>query len=131
MGCMRVTEANKGIRGDVFAPVAHESAIQHVRGTAQYTDDIREPVGTLHAAIGMSAIARGRIVSIDFALVRAAPGVVAVLTADDVPGDNNYGPIEPDDPIFARLLVEHVGQSIFAVVAHTTEMAPCSKARAR
>ena len=123
MGCMRVTEADKGIHGDVFAPLAHESAIQHVRGTAQYTDDIREPVGTLHAAIGMSAIARGRIVSIDFALVRAAPGVVAVLTADDVPGDNNYGPIEPDDPIFARLLVEHVGQSIFAVVAHTTEMA--------
>ena len=38
-----------------FRSLPHESARQHVRGSAQYTDDIAEPIGTLHAAIGMSA----------------------------------------------------------------------------
>ena len=40
--------------------------------------------------------------SIDLAAVRAAPGVVAVLTAADIPGVNDVGPILHDDPIFAR-----------------------------
>jgi xanthine dehydrogenase large subunit len=106
-----------------FRSLPHESARQHVRGSAQYTDDIAEPIGTLHAAIGMSAIAHGEILSMDLDAVRAAPGVVCVLSAKDVPGLNNCGPIEPDDPIFADRLVEHVGQSVFAVVARTVDAA--------
>jgi xanthine dehydrogenase large subunit len=55
--------------------------------------------------------------------VRAAPGVVAVLTAADVPGENNHGPVVHDDPIFATDRVEYAGQSIFAVIATTAEAA--------
>ena len=54
---------------------------------------------------------------LDLGPVRAAPGVVAVFAAPDVPGHNNYGSAVHDDPIFAPGLVQHVGQPLFAVAA--------------
>ena len=99
----------------------HDSAHKHVAGTAIYTDDIPEPPGTLHIAIGMSTRAHAEIVAMDLARVRAAPGVIAVLTAADIPGANNVSPGRGnnDDPVFATARVEHYGQSIFAVAAVT------------
>jgi xanthine dehydrogenase large subunit len=98
---------------------SHESAELHVLGQAAYTDDIPELNGTLHAALGLSAKAHARIVSIDLAPVRAMPGVVDVYTVDDIPGANDCGPIIHDDPILADGLVQYVGQPIFIVVADT------------
>lgn len=95
----------------------HESAHLHVSGQALYTDDIPLPSNTLHAAFGLSRIAHGRIRAMDLAPVRAVPGVVAVVTADDVPGENNYGSAVHDDPIFAPGLVEYAGAPLFAVAA--------------
>ncbi|SEQ73609.1 xanthine dehydrogenase, molybdenum binding subunit apoprotein [Solimonas aquatica] len=95
----------------------HESAHLHVSGRAAYADDIPLPAGSLHAAFGLSRIAHGRIKSLDLSAVRAAPGVVAVVTAADVPGENNYGGIVHDDPIFAGQQVEYHGQPLFAVAA--------------
>jgi xanthine dehydrogenase large subunit len=109
--------------GGVGTPLPHDSAHLHVTGEAIYTDDIPEVRGTLHAAIGMSERAHARIKSIDLTKVRAAPGVIAVLTAKDVPGKNDYGPVVADDPIFATTLVQYLGQSIFAVAARTVEEA--------
>ena len=69
---------------------------------AEYTDDIAEPVGTLHAYLGLADQAHAEIVSIDLDAVRAAPGVVGVLTAADIPGANDISPIgKHDDPVFA------------------------------
>ena len=85
----------------VGAAVAHDSAALHVAGTAQYTDDLPEPRDTLHVAVGVSPIAHGTLRGLDLAAVRAAPGVVAVITAADIPGVNDVGPIVHDDPIFA------------------------------
>ncbi|HVK54476.1 MAG TPA: xanthine dehydrogenase molybdopterin binding subunit [Burkholderiales bacterium] len=101
----------------------HESAHLHVTGEAVYLDDIALPANTLHAALGMSRIAHGRIASIDLSAVSTAPGVVAIATAKDIPGANNYGPILADDPIFAESLVQYAGQSLFAVAATTCEAA--------
>ena len=109
--------------GGAGAAIPHDSAHLHVSGEALYTDDIAEVRGTLHAAIGLSERAHARIKSIDLAKVRAAPGVVAVLAAKDVPGKNDYGPVIADDPIFATTLVQYVGQSIFAVAARTVSQA--------
>jgi xanthine dehydrogenase large subunit len=95
----------------------HESAHLHVSGRALYTDDIPLPADTLHAAFGLSAIAHGRIRSLDLAPVLAIPGVVAVAAAPDVPGENNYGSAVHDDPIFAPGLVEYAGAPLFAVAA--------------
>ncbi len=55
--------------------------------------------------------------------VRIASGVVAVLTAADIPGDNDCSPVRGDDPIFADTLLQYAGQSMFAVAASTVEEA--------
>ncbi|WP_198116448.1 xanthine dehydrogenase molybdopterin binding subunit [Massilia rhizosphaerae] len=102
---------------------AHESARLHVLGQADYTDDIAEVRGTLHAALGLSGKAHARILGIDFADVLASRGVRAVLTAQDIPGTNDCGPIIHDDPILADGLVQYIGQPIFVVVADSHDLA--------
>ncbi len=101
----------------------HESAILHVLGEAVYTDDIPEAQGTLHAALGLSAKAHARILSLNLEPVKAMPGVVAVYTYKDIPGTNDCGPIIHDDPILAEEKVEYVGQPVFIVVADTHDNA--------
>jgi xanthine dehydrogenase large subunit len=102
---------------------AHESARLHVLGQADYTDDIDEVRGTLHAALGLSSKPHAKIVSLDLDAVRASRGVVAVYTARDIPGTNDCGPIIHDDPILADGLVQYVGQPVFIVVADTHDNA--------
>jgi xanthine dehydrogenase large subunit len=97
--------------------IAHDSAARHVAGSATYIDDMLEPEGTLHVAPGGSPVARGRVKSIDLSAVRAAAGVVTVITAVDVPGHNNIGAIVADEPLFAEKEVAFNGQPLFAVVA--------------
>lgn len=124
--------ATVSIRGGAHTPEPHESAVGHVTGSAPYTDDIPEPVGTLHACLGLSEIAHGRIVSMDLDAVRAAPGVVAVLTAADIPGANDISPTGlGDDPVFPTDTVAYHGQPLFAVVAETRDQARRAAALAR
>ncbi len=111
------------IKTGVYRALPHDSAEKHVSGEAHYIDDLPEPPGLLHAAFGLSTKPHARIKSLDLGPVRAAPGVVAVIAAGDVPGENNCAPVMHDDPIFADGLVEYVGQSIFAVAAHSVEQA--------
>lgn len=108
---------------EVGRPHPHESAALHVRGEAVYTDDIPELQGTLHAALGLSQKAHARLRAIDLDAVESSPGVVAVLTASDIPGTNDCGPIIHDDPILAEGLVQYVGQPIFLVVADSHDNA--------
>ena len=108
----------------------HESAVLHVLGQATYTDDIRETAGTLHAALGLSGRAHARIAAIDLEPVRASRGVVAVLTAADIPGLNDCGPIVHDDPILADGLVQYVGQPVFIVIADSHDNARRAARRA-
>jgi len=107
----------------VRVPFVHDSAARHVSGVATYVDDLREPERTLHLAVGGAPAARGRIDRMDLSAVRAAPGVVAVLTASDIPGENNVGPVVHDDPVLAEGKVEFRGQPMFAVVAETRDAA--------
>jgi xanthine dehydrogenase large subunit len=115
-----------GERGDnsrAGAARHHDSAAKHASGRAIYVDDIPEPPGLLHAAVGLSARAHARVTGLDLSAVRAAPGVVAVLSARDIPGKNDVGPVVHDDPIFADGEVMYAGQSLFAVVAESVEQA--------
>jgi len=107
----------------VGAALPHDSAHLHVTGRASYTDDLPEPRDLLHVAVGMSSVAHAEVGNIDLSDVLAAPGVVGVCLASDISGDNNYGPIIADDPIFATDLVQYVGQPVFAVVATTVDAA--------
>ena len=115
----------------VGEPVRHESAHLHVSGRAIYTDDIALPPDTLHAAFGISRIAHGRFDALDLHPVLAAPGVCAVAVAADIPGENNYGGIIHDDPVFADGLVQYAGQPIFAVAATSYSAARRAAARAK
>ncbi len=116
-------DPNASIQGGVGEAVAHESSGLHVSGEATYIDDIREPAGLLHLAIGMSSKPHARITAMHLNAVKAAPGVVRVITADDIPGANNFGPVVADDPILAPGLVQYAGQAIFAVAAETVDQA--------
>lgn len=109
----------------------HESAHLHVSGRATYTDDMPIVAGTLHAALGLSAKAHAKIVSMDFDAVRATPGVVAVFTAGDIPGVNDCGPIVHDDPVLADGVVQFVGQPMFIVVATSHDIALRAARRAK
>ncbi|SVB66420.1 uncharacterized protein METZ01_LOCUS219274, partial [marine metagenome] len=100
----------------------HESAIKHVSGKAYYTDDIPEPPGTLFGAIGWSKKAHAIIKKINLDEVIKSEGVVAVVTADDIPGRNDVGPVYDGDPIFPKK-AEYFGQPLYAVCATTTELA--------
>jgi xanthine dehydrogenase large subunit len=110
---------------------AHESAHLHVAGTAAYIDDLPELAGTLHAALGLSPVAHGRLKGIRLDALRALPGVVDVIAAEHIPGENQCGPIVHDDPILADGLVQYLGQPVFAVIASTRDAARRAAARAR
>ena len=113
--------AQRGARVGISLP--HESAALHVAGEAAYIDDLPELVGTLHAALGLSPVARGRIAAMALDTIRALPGVVQVLTAADIPGPNDCGSIVHDDPILADGEVRFLGQPVFAVIATTRDAA--------
>ena len=104
-------------------PLPHDSARLHVQGSAPYIDDIRQPEGTLHLAVGMADKASGVVRSLDLSAVRSAPGVVAVLTAADIPGKNDIAPVFADEPLFADKEVMFHGQALFVVAARTRDEA--------
>lgn len=109
----------------------HESAHLHVAGAAPYIDDLPELAGTLHCALGLSPVANGTLKAIDLDAIRALPGVVAVLTAADIPGPNDCGSIVHDDPILADGELRYIGQPVFAVIATTRDQARRAAAKAR
>ena len=83
------------LRGAAGSALPHESAVQHVSGEAVYVDDQMAPEGVLHAYVGLSTIAHGRITAMQLEAVRAAPGVVDVITRDEIPGHDDIGPVFP------------------------------------
>ncbi len=112
------------LHGGAHASKSHDSAFRHVTGEALYIDDLPEPAGLLHVQLGLSAKAHARLGKVDLSAVRAAEGVVCVLTAADVPGENDVSPTHRhDEPLLATDLVQFVGQPIFAVAARTRDLA--------
>jgi xanthine dehydrogenase large subunit len=107
----------------VRRPIAHDSAAKHVAGTALYIDDLPEPAGTLHVAIGGAPVAAGKIRALDLAAVLAAPGVHGVVTAADVPGRNDISPVAGDEPALCARDILFRAQPVFLVAAETRDQA--------
>ncbi|NOC46756.1 xanthine dehydrogenase molybdopterin binding subunit [Ruegeria sp. HKCCD7559] len=123
---------NVSIIGSAHTNVKHDSAIKHVAGRADYTDDIAQPEGTLHAYLGVSDVAHAKLLDIDFTDVLATPGVVGVLTADDVLGANDISPTHlNDEPVFPTDAIQFHGQPLFAVIAETRDIARRAAERAK
>jgi xanthine dehydrogenase large subunit len=113
--------ASTGPASGVSRP--HESARAQVAGSATYVDDIPEVKGTLHAAPILSTVAHGRLLGIDTTAALAMPGVRGVVLASDIPGDPILATFTHDEPVFARVTVEHIGQVVGLVVADTVMQA--------
>ena len=118
-----------GARVGISRP--HESAHLHVAGEATYIDDIPELAGTLHCALGLSPVANGRLTATALDAIRALPGVVVVLSAQDIPGANDCGSIIHDDPILCDGEIRYLGQPVFAVIAQTRDAARRAAAKAK
>ena len=101
----------------VSKPLPHDAAKLHVTGRANYIDDIPVPSNYLHLAFGTATIARGRLTSMDLSAVKSAHGVVAVITADDLPFANDVSPAAHDEPLLCDGQIHYHGQPMFLVVA--------------
>ena len=106
----------------VGAAVQHESADLHVTGLALYTDDlVGRLTGVLHAHPVQAPHTHARVVALRTAPALAVPGVVRVLTADDVPGINDAG-VKHDEPLFPSEVCYH-GHAVCWVLAESLEAA--------
>lgn len=106
----------------VGLPLPHESAALHVTGEALYTDDlVVRTRDVLHAWPVQSPHAHARIVDLRVKPAYDVPGVVRVLTADDVPGVNDAG-VKHDEPLFPSEAMFH-GHAICWVLGETLEAA--------
>ena len=118
-----MNEVATRIRGAVHTAVRHDSAVAHVTGAARYLDDVPTVPGTLEAALVLSPHAHARIRRIDLSAALDASGVVAAITAADIPGKNDIAPIRSDEPALAAGLVEYEGQPLAAIAAATLDQA--------
>jgi xanthine dehydrogenase molybdopterin binding subunit/xanthine dehydrogenase small subunit len=99
-----------------FHVAQHESALKHTDGSARYVDDDAERAGALIVWPVVSPHAHARIKRLCVEKARQVPGVLAVLTAKDIPGMNNTGPSRHDETLLADEIVEFEGHTVAAVV---------------
>ena len=107
---------------EVGKAIPHESAALHVTGLALYTDDlVARTKDCLHAYPVQVFVAKGKITKLDVQPAYEVPGVVRVLTADDVPGVNDAG-VKHDEPLFPSE-VKFFGHAVCYVLGETLEAA--------
>jgi len=111
-------------RSGIGARVPKYEAESLAMGDRGYIDDLRAP-GMLHAALRFTDHARAEVLGIDTSRAEAAPGVVGVFTAADVPGDLRVGIIERDWPIMIPVggRTSYAGDVLAIVVAETRRQA--------
>jgi xanthine dehydrogenase molybdenum-binding subunit len=96
--------------------------VERVTGRAKYTDDYVFD-GMLFARTLRSRYPHARILNIDTSAAKALPGVHAVLTATDVPGENLHGLVYSDWPVLCGDKVRYMGDAVAIVAADTQEIA--------
>ncbi|XP_067326697.1 aldehyde oxidase 3-like [Anolis sagrei] len=111
----------------VGRPIMHKSGIKHTTGEAVYVDDIAPADGQLYMAVVTSTRAHAKILSIDVSNALEEPGVVAVVTADDIPGENGA----KDEKVFAEDEVIYIGDIICGIVAETYECAKNARSKVK
>ncbi len=106
--------------------VGHSTASQHVvdkvTGKAMYADDYDFP-GMLYARTLRAAYPHAKVLRIDTSKAKALPGVQAVLTYEDVPGENSHGIVHKDWPVLAGEKVRYMGDPVAIVAADDPDTA--------
>ena len=129
-------ESTRRTNAFVGSPVERIEDLRLLRGRGQYVDDLA-PEGLLHAVILRSAVAHGRIRSIDAAAALARPGVVAVITAADIGAAVPTIPLrqEPlpalrqyEQPVIAHRKVRYVGEPLAVVLAESAALSATTTA---
>jgi aldehyde oxidoreductase len=110
--------------------VARVDGVDKVTGRLRYSADLHA-AGMLHAKVLRAAHPHARLLRIDTSAAEQAPGVVAVLTAQDMPGRNRFGIIRKDQPVFAEDRVRYLGETIAAVYAESEALAEAALALIR
>ena len=95
----------------------------HVRGESVYLDDIPLVQGTLYACVFDSPHAHGILKHLNTRAAEASEGVVKVIIAKDIPGENEIGGILPDEPLLADMHVHFQGMPVAIVLATSEEAA--------
>ncbi|HEX5857977.1 MAG TPA: xanthine dehydrogenase molybdopterin binding subunit [Microbacterium sp.] len=105
----------------VGTATAHESAMLHATGRAMYTDDLAAGTAGVLTAWPVQSTDAHAVVRIDVSGAYRVPGVVRVLTADDVPGINDAG-VKEDEPLFPSETM-YYGHALVWVLGETPEAA--------
>ncbi|HUS15375.1 MAG TPA: molybdopterin cofactor-binding domain-containing protein, partial [Chloroflexia bacterium] len=105
----------------IGASVPRPDARGKVTGATRYPADLVQPE-MLHCKIVFAGRPHARILRLDATAALAQPGVVAVLTAADVPF-NAYGLVHDDQPVLCADVVRYVGDRVALVVAETVAAA--------
>ncbi|MEI6401038.1 MAG: molybdopterin cofactor-binding domain-containing protein [Actinomycetota bacterium] len=118
------TVCSPALSGEVGGDGAKYEAAELTLGDRGYIDDMRVP-GTLHAALRLTDHTRADIVAIHSEAALAAPGVHAVFTAADIPGETYVGLIHKDWPVMIGVgqRTSYAGDVLAVVVADTREQA--------
>ncbi|NP_001265709.1 aldehyde oxidase 4 [Cavia porcellus] len=111
----RCVDPHQPPQDPVGHPVMHQAGLKHATGEAAFVDDLPLVSQELFLAVVTSTRARAKIISIDTGEALALPGVVAVITAEDVPGENNH----QGEIFYAQREVVCVGQIVCTVAADT------------
>lgn len=106
----------------ISRPMPRPDAVDKVTGRGIYADDLYVE-GMLHAKALRSKYPHARLLKVDVSRAKAMPGVVTVLTADDIPGRKDCGVHEIDWPVLCYDKVRYVGDAIALVVAESEETA--------
>src|SRR5262249_34286794 len=109
--------------------IPHDSAVGHVSGQSVFIDDMPPDRNEVLVDFVGSPVARGIVKRIDASAARKAPGVVAIFTADDVPGHNMIGPIIKDERFLIEIgaEAEFLGAPIVLIAAETREALSAAK----
>jgi len=99
--------------------MTHFDARLHATGTSRFLDDIPLPAGVLHAMVVTSPTPHGTLELVDASEALRMPGVRAVLTARDIPGENQIGTIILDEPLLACGKVHYIGEPVALIIADT------------
>jgi xanthine dehydrogenase large subunit len=99
--------------------MSNPDTIGHVMGVTRYVDDRDFPTRGLYCVVFFSPLARGKIRKLDTSAAQKVSGVAFILTAKDIPGDNQIGGVIPDERLLAEDEVTFVGMPVAAVYAWT------------
>lgn len=133
-GYAKIIEAVEAVSGELPAraegeglaavgcPLPRPDAAAKATGKAIFAADLYFE-NMLHAKVLRSEHPHARLLKVDTSKAKSLPGVLAVLTAEDVPGEKNHGLIKNDWPVLAYDKVRYVGDAIAIVAAETEEIA--------